>query len=72
LVVFGGVQSTHAQTLPPCSASSQSLPWASIQGVNTLGTIIIALAFIMESVVALNRWLEKQAERPRKPSVIFI
>lgn len=59
--VFGGVQSTQAQTAtlfigfrPVLAATSFS------QGVNLIWTLIIVIAFIIGAIVALNGWLEKQ------------
>jgi magnesium-transporting ATPase (P-type) len=59
--VFGGVQSTQAQTAalfigfrPVLAATSFS------QGVNLIWTLIIVIAFIIGGIVALNGWLEKQ------------
>lgn len=59
--VFGGVQSTQAQTaalfigIRPVLAATTFT-----QGVNLIWTLIIIIAFIIGGVVALNGWLEKQ------------
>lgn len=59
--VFGGLESTQAQTLalslsfrPLAAAASFS------QGVNLIWTVIIVIAFIIGAVVAFNGWMEKQ------------
>lgn len=59
--VFGGVQSTQAQTAalfigfrPVLAATTFT------QGVNLIWTLIIIIAFIIGAIVALNGWLEKQ------------
>ena len=59
--VFGGVQSTQAQTAalfigfrPVLAATNFS------QGVNLIWTLIIVIAFIVGGIVALNGWMEKQ------------
>ena len=59
--VFGGVQSTQAQTAalfigfrPVLAATNFS------QGVNLIWTLVIVIAFIIGAIVALNGWLEKQ------------
>jgi hypothetical protein len=59
--VFGGVQSTQAQTValfigfrPVLAATTFT------QGVNLIWTLIIIIAFIIGAIVALNGWLEKQ------------
>jgi hypothetical protein len=60
IFVFGGVQSTQAQTValfgmrPLLAATSFS------QGVNMIWTLIIVVAFIIGALVAFNGWIEKQ------------
>ena len=59
--VFGGVQSTQAQTAALFIGSRPVLAATSFtQGVNLIWTLIIVIAFIIGAIVALNGWLEKQ------------
>jgi hypothetical protein len=59
--VFGGVQSTQAQTMTMFLAFRPVLAATSFTtGVNLIWTLVIVIAFVIGAVVALNGWLEKQ------------
>lgn len=60
IFVFGGVQSTQAQTVALFGVRPVLAATTFSQGVNMLWTLIVVVAFIIGAIVAFNGWLEKQ------------
>ncbi len=60
IFVFGGMQSTQAQTVALFGVRPILAATTFSQGVNMVWTIIIVVAFIIGAIVAFNGWIEKQ------------